>query len=68
MNVASQLNVSPYFVDEYVLGARNYNAWKTMEIISILREYDAKSKGIDNNNTTSPPSELLKELIYKILH
>lgn len=68
MNVAKELGVNPFFVDEYALGARNYNAWKTMSIISLLREYDAKSKGVGNNTTSNPGAELLKELVFKILH
>ncbi len=68
MNVAKELGVSPFFADEYALGARNYNAWKTMSIISLLREYDAKSKGVGNNTTSNSHGELLKELVYKILH
>jgi len=37
-----------------------------MEIISLLRTYDAKSKGVGNSSASD--GELLKELIYKILH
>lgn len=68
MNVAKELGVNPFFVDEYALGAKNYNAWKTMSIISLLREYDAKSKGVGNNTTSNSGAELLKELVFKILH
>ncbi len=68
MNVAKELGVNSFFVDEYALGARNYNAWKTMSIISLLREYDAKSKGVGNNTTSNSGAELLKELVFKILH
>ncbi len=64
-NVAAELSINPFFVSEYAIGAKKYNAVKTMQIISILREYDAKSKGVDNN---SPQSELLMEMVYKILH
>lgn len=64
-NVAAELQVNPYFVNEYVTGAKNYNAVKTMQVISVLREYDAKAKGVGNS---SPQGELLKEMIYKILH
>lgn len=64
-NVASELSINPFFVKEYSLGARNYNARKTMNVISILREYDAKSKGVA---CMTPQGELLKEMVYKILH
>ena len=51
---------------EYILGMRNYSGLKTMQIIQKIRETDAKSKGLDNPNT--PVGDLLKELIFFILH
>jgi DNA polymerase-3 subunit delta len=65
-NVASVLKIDPYFVQEYETAARNYNTAKTVQVISLLREYDLKSKGF--SNVSIPPGELLKELIYKIMH
>lgn len=65
-NAASVLKLNPYFVTDYQLAARNYNPAKVVEIISLLREYDLKSKGFGNVSITH--GELLKELIYKILH
>ena len=53
-------------VKDYLTGLRNYSGMKTMQIISKIREIDAKSKGLDNPNTAS--SELMKELIFFILH
>ncbi len=65
-SVARDLGVNPYFVKDYQAAARNFNGWKTMEIISLLRTYDAKSKGV--GNASASDGELLKELVYKILH
>jgi DNA polymerase III subunit delta len=65
-NVASVLKLNPYFVADYKLAANNYTPAKVVAIISMLREYDLKSKGF--GNVSIPPGELLKELIYKILH
>ncbi len=65
-NVASILQVNPYFVRDYQTAARNYNAKKLVEIISLLRQYDVKSKGIENIST--PAGELLKEMTFRILH
>ncbi|PLX19385.1 MAG: DNA polymerase III subunit delta [Marinilabiliales bacterium] len=65
-NVAATLKVNPYFVGDYEKAARNYNPKKTVEVISLLREYDLKSKGYQNVSTSH--GELLKELVYKILH
>lgn len=65
-NVASILKVNPFFVKDFELAANNYSKGKLVKIISYLREYDLKSKGVNNNSVSE--SELLKELIYKILH
>ena len=51
---------------DYMTGMRNYSGMKVMQIIQKIREIDAKSKGLDNPNT--PPEELMKELIFFILH
>ena len=57
---------SPWAAKDYMTGMRNYTGMKTMQIISKMREIDAKSKGLDNPNT--PAGELMKELIFFILH
>jgi DNA polymerase-3 subunit delta len=64
-SLARELGVSPYFIKDYELAARNYNYAKSMQVISLLREYDLKSKGVDSN---SGNGELMKELMFKILH
>lgn len=65
-DVASALKVNPFFVKDYELAARHYSKKKLVNIMSYLREYDLKSKGV--NNYSNSEGELLKELIYKILH
>jgi len=57
---------SPWAAKDYMTGMRNYTGMKVMQIIGKIREIDAKSKGLDNPNT--PPGELMKELIFFILH
>ncbi len=64
--VASELRINPYFVKDYQKAAQSFGAWKTMSIISCIRETDARYKGIDNPSTDE--GELLKELVFKILH
>lgn len=65
--LAAELGLrSPYQGRDYAQAIRNYNAFKCMEIISLLRIYDAKSKGVDNVST--PDGELLKELLFRITH
>ena len=51
---------------EYVIGMRNYSARKTMDIIAKIREVDAKSKGL--NNVSTGAGDLMKEVIFFILH
>ena len=65
-NVASKLKINPFFVKDYSISAKNYSKKQLMNIISNLRIYDLKSKGVDNQNTTD--GQLLRELIFKILH
>lgn len=65
-NVASALSVNPFFVKDYQIAARNYSFGKLILIISFLREYDLKSKGVNSISTND--GELLKELLFKILH
>ena len=64
-NVASALKINPYFVNEYVLAARNFPMKKVSSIVSILRDFDVKSKGVNSNAV--PQGDLLKELLVKIL-
>jgi DNA polymerase III subunit delta len=65
-NVASVLQVHPFFVKTYVVAAKNYSIKKLVEIVSILREYDMKSKGF--GNISASPADLQREMIYRILH
>jgi DNA polymerase-3 subunit delta len=64
---AKELGVNPYFLKDYELAAKNYNLGKTFEVISLLREYDLKSKGVDATGNTEH-GELMKELVFKIMH
>ena len=65
-NAASALSVNPFFVKDYQVASRNYSKGKIAQIISLLREYDLKSKGVDNVSATD--GELLREMLFKILH
>jgi DNA polymerase-3 subunit delta len=65
-NVAAALKVNPFFVKDYEISATKYNVSRTVQIISLLRTYDLRSKGYGDPGTE--PGDLLKELVYKILH
>jgi DNA polymerase III subunit delta len=64
--IASTIGVNPYFLKEYKLAAQKYNQPHTERAIALLQEYDLRSKGV--NSGTISEGELLKELVYRILH
>lgn len=53
-------------VKDYMTGLRNYPAMKVFNLISDIRTTDARSKGVENTSVSD--GDLLKELLYKILH
>ena len=65
-SAASALKVNPFFVSQYQTAAKNYNKRQLFYIFEHLKEYDLKSKGVNNKSTNQ--NGLLKELIFKILH
>jgi DNA polymerase-3 subunit delta len=65
-NVIRELGVNYYRVKEFEIASKNYNARKTMQIISLLRKYDARSKGFESRGISE--SENLRELLFQILH
>ncbi len=65
-NIAATLKIPVFFVKDYFKAAKTYNIKKTVYNISVLREYDMKFKGYDNVSTGN--EDLLKELIFKLLH
>ncbi|WP_417200340.1 DNA polymerase III subunit delta [Bizionia sp.] len=65
-NVAAALKISPYFTEEYIVAARNYPMKKVSAIISDLRVFDVKGKGVGANAV--PQSDLLKELMVRIMY
>ncbi|MDR1864220.1 MAG: DNA polymerase III subunit delta [Bacteroidales bacterium] len=64
--VASALRANPYFVKNYRAAAGKYPAPKVIQIISVLREYDMKSKGVDSSSTSA--GDLMREMVFKIIH
>jgi DNA polymerase-3 subunit delta len=64
-SVSKSLGVGFYFVDDYFLAAKNYTMRKVAKVIGYLRDADVKSKGVGASQTQE---DILKELIFKILH
>jgi len=59
---------SSYFLRDYKLTVRYYNRLQTEQVLSLLKEYDLKSKGVNFNNVHQFEGELKKELVWKILN
>lgn len=64
-NPAKVIGVSPYFLKEYELAAKNFSPQKLVKIVYHLKDYDLRSKGVNSNSNSA---ELMKELVYKILN
>jgi DNA polymerase-3 subunit delta len=64
--VAAALRISPFFVGDYTTAAKNYPMRKVSQIIGLLREADMKSKGVGARDL--PHGDLLKELLFKMMH
>jgi DNA polymerase-3 subunit delta len=63
--IASILKLNPFFVDEYLTAAKNYPIDKVVRVIAYLRTADLQSKGV---GSTAEDGQILRELIFKILH
>lgn len=64
---ASAMGINPFFLQDYEIAANNYSLGKLATCIGYLHNTDLKSKGVNNTGATSD-GELLKELIFKIIH
>ena len=65
--IANQLGLKQSWqAREYIAAMRIYSGVKCMQIIGEIRNCDAKSKGVDNASVSN--GDLLRELVYKILH
>lgn len=65
-NLASVLKVNRFFIRDYTQAARNYPPNKVIQVIHDLRHADLQSKGVNAANL--PDGQILKELIFKIMH
>ena len=53
-------------VSDYMKAMRNYRAMHVMEILHLIRLADARSKGAEG--AALPDAEIMRELLYKIMH
>ena len=63
---ASFVGVHPFFLKDYEIAAKKYTLQKLIEIVEILHQYDLKSKGVGSASVSD--GELMKEMVYQILH
>lgn len=59
---------SAYFLKDYRLATRFFTRQRSEQALTLLREYDLKSKGVDYNSTGKPEGALLQELVWRLLH
>ena len=64
-HVAKALGIRPFFVTDYITASKNYPMRKVAQIIALLRDADVKSKGVGASQSSG---DILKELLFKILH
>ncbi|MBN3581866.1 DNA polymerase III subunit delta [Algoriphagus aestuarii] len=64
--VAALIGVPRFVAKEYLQSARNYKLGKVIDVFSYIKEADLRSKGVDSGSMTD--AEILRELVYKILH
>lgn len=62
----SSLSLSYPQAKEIVPALKIYNAWKAMQNITLIRDYDARLKGA--RQETLSDEEALKELLFKLTH
>jgi len=65
-SIMSKAKLTPYNKQDYFDAYRNYNAKKVQDIIGWLRECNVRALGIDNYSADQ--GELLRELVFKIVH
>ncbi len=66
-DAAKVLGVPPTVLSDYSLAAANYPLGKLATCIGYLYDADLRSKGVRNAGTVTD-GELLKELIFKVIH
>lgn len=65
--IANMLGLkTPWQAKDYIAAMRKFSGVKTMQIIGEIRYADAKSKGVKNTSMTD--GDILRELVFNILH
>ena len=64
--VARALGVHPFVAGELTNAKNKYDPRKIAANIALIHEYDLKSKGVGNTSTTQ--GELMREMVYQLIH
>lgn len=61
----AQLGINDWMMRKLRVGIKNYG-YKLETVLSIIKEYELKSKGVNSPNV--PSAQLLKEMLFKIVN
>ena len=64
--LAKVLKVNPYFVKDYLTGARNYPFYSVMQNIQHVYQADLEIKGVDSPSLSG--ENILRQLVFKLIH
>ena len=64
--VAKALGLHPFVAGELTNAKNKYDPRKIAANIALIHEYDLKSKGV--RNTSATQGELMRELVYQLIH
>lgn len=65
--IAASLKIPPFLVKDIINSSKIYPAKRIAKNVAILHEYDLKSKGVGSTGDVSD-GELMKEMVFKLLH
>ncbi|RIW14575.1 DNA polymerase III subunit delta [Algoriphagus lacus] len=64
--LAGVIGINPYGLKEYLAASKNYKLGKVIDVFGYIKEADLRFKGVDSGSMDE--GEILRELVYKILH
>jgi DNA polymerase-3 subunit delta len=64
--IVAALKISPFFAKDYLIAMRNYSPVQVLNNISHIRKADLQYKGFYGSGAKE--GEILKELVYRLLH
>jgi DNA polymerase-3 subunit delta len=63
--VAAAAGVNPFFAKDYIVAVNRYNLNKTIQNLAHIYQADLMFKGVTANINEA---QLMKELVYKLMH